>query len=1034
MIVKLQAAAGIPSVRLTLGLDIGIASLGWALLDLENKSFVAAGVRTWDAPEDNRKNLLNAKRREKRLLRRVIRHKARHLEKTRKLFRDKGLIQYADSNFLAKLTAAGDLLPGPASDPWRLRAAALDRLLTGPELAVALYHIANHRGYRDTSKAKSNQDSEGRVLLSALDASTDAFRLSGYRTVGEWYANDPAFAVRKRNSTDDYSHSVRREILRDEVREIFRAQQALGSKLVTDQLRESFDDLFFNQKPIPSQSSRVGECAFLPSQKRTTPFAPSFEYKRLLDRLHNLRFGEAGSKMDGALSHAQIRQAAAVALKKSKLTYKDIRKLLDIQSYLKFKGIKEDAEKNDVCVRSGKPFEGSRVIRQCIGDEHYRDLRTSNPEVLDAIAETVAFNDDLEAIRARLSDILDESLLEIVLASVKSGHFGEFKGTVSLSSEACRRLVASMENGMSPQEAMNANGFTSHEGTIVDLDSIGNPVVRKAIGETLKTVMEIVRAYGRPERIQVELARSLGKSAAERSQMESGMNKQSQRKEDQRSKLEGILKRPATAAELLKFALWEDQNERCPYTDTGIRIESLFDGSNVVQVDHILPLSRFHDNSYNNKVLVYTKANAEKGQRTPYEYITATGGEIAWKDFAARIEASSRLRGIKKRNFLLIDAAEKEEAFRSRNLNDTRYIAKAVLGVLGHLYPKDGRRHVFARQGSMTALMRQIWSLDDLKHGVDGKRVADSSHHAVDAMVVAATDEAALQRLSAAARASGRTGVEFILDRAQQPWEGFSEDVRNMVSEPMKGGRLLVSRERRAKASGPAHKDTIYGSRKADDGSITTYERKEVLDLKLEDLKRIPDPDRNARLIDGLREWLSVHPNPNDRKKAGQEPFVGPTGAVVRKLRLERVKSSGIDVRGGVATRATIVRLDVFKVDGKYLAIPIYLHQIAEKANYPEPPVPVGKNGAPVGNEHFVFSLYPKDLIYIENSKGVKIHAHYTSFDITNRRILFVSLDGKNDKAGVGGLKKLVKFNVDRIGRYVPIKKEKRTWRGAAFI
>ena len=125
----------------TLGIDGGIASIGWALLDLDPEAaaltIVASGVRTFDAPETSKERTpTNAVRRLHRGQRRVIRRRRQRMNQIRRLFHEAGLLP----------TAASYALGQNALHPWKLRAEALNRPLTGTELAIALGHIARHRG------------------------------------------------------------------------------------------------------------------------------------------------------------------------------------------------------------------------------------------------------------------------------------------------------------------------------------------------------------------------------------------------------------------------------------------------------------------------------------------------------------------------------------------------------------------------------------------------------------------------------------------------------------------------------------------------------------------------------------------------------------------------------------------------------------------------------------------------------------------------------------------------------------------------
>ena len=62
-----------------------------------------------------------------------------------------------------------------------------------------------------------------------------------------------------------------------------------------------------------------------------------------------------------------------------------------------------------------------------------------------------------------------------------------------------------------------------------------------------------------------------------------------------------------------------------------------------------------------------------------------------WERFVARVEALKRMKGFKKRNDWLKDAAARKERFRNRNFGDTRYAARVVTEILKLLYAEEKR-------------------------------------------------------------------------------------------------------------------------------------------------------------------------------------------------------------------------------------------------------------------------------------------------------------------------------------------------------
>ena len=150
-----------------IGLDIGIASVGWAVL--ENNTYdepfriIDLGVRIFDTAEQPKTGAsLALPRREARSARRRLRRRRDRIERIKKLFQSEGLIDIDE--FEARYKKAG--LP----DVYKLRYEGLDRVLTDDELAQVLLHIAKHRGFKSTSKAADGADSEAGEVKKSISA------------------------------------------------------------------------------------------------------------------------------------------------------------------------------------------------------------------------------------------------------------------------------------------------------------------------------------------------------------------------------------------------------------------------------------------------------------------------------------------------------------------------------------------------------------------------------------------------------------------------------------------------------------------------------------------------------------------------------------------------------------------------------------------------------------------------------------------------------------------------------------------------
>jgi CRISPR-associated endonuclease Csn1 len=1007
---------------LTLGLDLGIGSCGWALIDesASEERIVGLGVRTFDAPEtDKERTPTNQLRRQHRGLRTVLRRRRQRMNAIRHLFQEAGLIP-DDRKGALKV---------PGLDPWRLRAEGLDRKLNGEELAITLGHIAKHRGFKSNSKRDrgTNAPDESSKMLQAIAETRD--RLKHFRTVGEMFANDPDYALRRRNRDGDYTRSVLRDDQEREVRLLFDRQRAAGNRLATDELEQAFIAEAFYQRPLADSEDRVGECPFEDGEKRAAKRSYSFELFRFLSRLAALRIQSADD--DRPLTADEIAVASDDFGGQRGMTFKRLRKLIDLEGDFRFAGIStEDEGKRDVVTRAGDMAAGTYALRKIVGDAWKSLVLT--PDKADRIAFVLSFREDVESIRNGLEAIgLEPLILNAVMAGVADGDFSHFGGAGHISAKACRKLVPFLKRGLVYSDACKEAGYDHAKRQETDLEKIANPVARKALTEATKQFRAIVREFGMPERVHIELARDVGKSKEERDEITRGIEKRNKERDRMRLEFkETVGVDPAAVEDMIRFELWREQHGRCLYTDREIHPNSIVASDNSIQVDHILPWSRSGDDSFVNKTLCFASANQEKKGRTPFEWFGSN--DDRWARFVASVEANKALKGRKKRNYLLRDASILEAKFRPRNLNDTRYAARVLGDLLSRIYPHDGSRHIFARPGPLTDRLRRGWGLQSLKKDQDGNRINDDRHHALDALVVAATTEGALNRLTRAFQDAERIGAHRDFARLDPPWPGFVEEARRRLAA------VFVSRAERHRARGEAHAATLRQIVRSDEGPLV-YERKNIESLTQKDLGRVKDPERNAQLIDSLRKWIEAG-KPKDWRP------LSPKGDPIRKVRLLTTKKVDVLVRGGAAERGEMVRVDVFRKQNKraaweYFLVPIYPHQVADKVMWKLPPNRAAQAYKPedewpemTPDYEFMWSFYPFSFVEIEKADGTSIDGYFRGMNRSTGAVIVSPHQSRDvivEGIGARTLRSLRKSAVDRLGRCFPIPKEKRTWHGA---
>lgn len=157
------------------GFDLGIASIGWAVIEFDNEYFnsatgevvdgriIKSGVRCFPIAENPKDGTsLAAPRREKRLARRICRRKARRMDSIKRLFVAKNMVSSVEE--LKALYASQQ-----GGDVWNLRVKALSEKLSKEELLRVLTHLAKHRGFKSYRKAAEENDAEGGRFLQAIN-------------------------------------------------------------------------------------------------------------------------------------------------------------------------------------------------------------------------------------------------------------------------------------------------------------------------------------------------------------------------------------------------------------------------------------------------------------------------------------------------------------------------------------------------------------------------------------------------------------------------------------------------------------------------------------------------------------------------------------------------------------------------------------------------------------------------------------------------------------------------------------------------
>ncbi|MDR0528176.1 MAG: hypothetical protein LBG69_00965, partial [Zoogloeaceae bacterium] len=209
----------------TLGLDIGIASVGWCLS--ADDHIINLGVRAFDKAETADKGeSLNLARRTARLARRRLYRRAWRLKKLARLLKLRGLINSED------FFQPTNPYVNKEHSLWQLRVKGLDEKLTPEEWARVIYHLVKHRGFHWISKAEekaaeSDTKGEGGKVKKGLAGTKKLMAEKNYRSTAEMVVAE--FPDAQRNKRGDYSKALSRVLLDEELARLFECQRKFGN-------------------------------------------------------------------------------------------------------------------------------------------------------------------------------------------------------------------------------------------------------------------------------------------------------------------------------------------------------------------------------------------------------------------------------------------------------------------------------------------------------------------------------------------------------------------------------------------------------------------------------------------------------------------------------------------------------------------------------------------------------------------------------------------------------------------------------------
>jgi CRISPR-associated endonuclease Csn1 len=821
-------------------------------------------------------------------------------------------------------------------DPYQLRRRALAERLEPFEIGRLLVHVNQRRGFLSNRKADRKRKKENSAMLDEINSLAEDLRAAGASTLGDYLAGlqeqEPLTRVRGRHT--------RRDMFEQEFEAIWAAQQAHHPTLLTDQLKYGANGkqaypckpkalgnndrlakyglhgLIFFQRAMYWPKSVVGRCELEPKRKRCPRADRQAQRFRLLQEVNNLRLLDPATAQERPLTSEQRTQLLDYLARSKERKFSEIRKKLGLLETQRF-----NLERGERDKLLGMPTDYRLAQKSLFGKGWWDRPDQEKNDIVRVLLDDHL--PDAEKVRRATGEwgLTPEAAEQLLDAELPEGY-------ARYSRKAIAKLLPSLERGLPLRaaegmpSALHEAGYV-HESTLAQQaylpqpPELTNPLVRQALHEVRKVINCLIREYGKPGRLHIELAREI-KGSAEQRQRVTSENRKRERKRDEAAAHIREAGFTVSADAINRYLLWKEQKGICIYSSRPITLAQLFGGE--VDIDHILPRYRSLDNSQMNRVVCFQSENALKGDRTPHEWLAATDRP----KYEQVLRRADDLDYPKARRFGQ-ESVELTDFF-ARQFVDTAYITTQV-----REYVECLGCDVVCTKGQHTAELRRHWGLNTILRddGLDLKTRKDHRHHAVDAVVIALTNRSRLQQLAALHK---RGGVERTGEVLADPWPHFRQEVEQTINAVNVSHRVL------RKIHGPLHDDTIYGPTAKpydthggarpwakdwlEEEGVYVY-RKPLETLTLPEVERI----RDTRVRELVRQRLAQFGIQSGRKKKAKggdnaaeasnksipkevwkdplllAPRMGSGGspAVIKKVRLTKPEKSIVPIRQGTA-------------------------------------------------------------------------------------------------------------------------------------
>ena len=881
--------------------DLGTNSIGWAVFETQQKNLVSlknTGVRIFsNSRADKTYAPLNQQR---QIARSARRQRDRYLQR-----REYVLSCLTKFGFFP--TDKDEQLKLQQKNPYELRCLSLDQAISPYELGRALFHINQRRGFK--SNRLSDGDDESGKIKPVISELKETLRNNKARTLGEYLYHrfKEKKVVRARPKTPgntDYELYFSREMYSEEFDIIWEKQKEIhkNPKLFSEEVRKEIKDAIFHQRKLKAQTP--GMCLF-EDEPRCAWALPIAQEFRILQDLNNIHIYHNRNRfpLENKDLQMEIRNKLKEHLenKSTSMTSKEIsnfiKKTYNLEGLV---SINFERTETKNFKNNGTTAVLSKILTKQTWQSWDRDKQNKFVEILlNPDNSDKKLLEELMGQEWQLPEDVAQKCIDKIVTLPKD--------YCNISKTALTKIVKYLqEDIITYDKAVKQAGYEDHKrkfpngysvlpyyGEILKRYCIGkkgkeqykqlkgrkkqeakygkitNPTVHVGLNQLQKVVNELIRRYGKPHEIIIELLRdfSMGK------QTKNDFEKKQRERQKERETIKEILEKEhgiisPSRQDIEKYMLWKElaedpSNRRCPYSNENITANDVF--SHITHVDHILPFSRTLDNSFSNKILCKAGANKEKREKSPYEAWKHTEKWKSIHNNASYLPPNKRWRFQSD----AMERFEQEGDFLAHQLTSSQYFATVSKYYLECLHEEKSHPvDIWVSPGKLSAWLRYNWGLHTILGNNGIKNRNNHKHHAIDAIVVGCIERGILQKIATwAGKQEDANAKDFsknFRDSIPPPWEGFREDIKQSIQ------KILISHKNDKGKTGQLLEEQAYSLKKeTKEENKARYVgiHKNILDLTLPMINKIANPKTRKLLQDYCDD------NSGDIKKALQECF-----------------------------------------------------------------------------------------------------------------------------------------------------------------